>query len=124
VREVTIDSLHRAIGVVPQDTVLFNDSILLQHRLWQGRRDAGRGRGGGKGGAHPRLHRDPARGLRHPGRRARAEAVGRREAARGDRAYAAEEPAILLLDEATSALDTQTERDIQESLRAMGRGAR
>jgi ATP-binding cassette, subfamily B, heavy metal transporter len=31
-------------------------------------------------------------------------------------------PAILLLDEATSALDTQTERDIQQSLSAMGRG--
>ncbi len=31
-------------------------------------------------------------------------------------------PAILLLDEATSALDTQTERDIQESLAAMGQG--
>ena len=31
-------------------------------------------------------------------------------------------PPILLLDEATSALDTQTERDIQESLDAMGRG--
>ena len=44
-------------------------------------------------GAHPRLHRAPARRLRDAGRRARPEAVGRREAARRDRARDAQEPA-------------------------------
>ena len=33
VRDVTQNSLHQAIGVVPQDTVLFNDTIYTQHRL-------------------------------------------------------------------------------------------
>ena len=65
----------------------------LQHRLRPPRRQPGRGRGGGAGGAHPRLHRLDAEGLRDDGRRARPEALRRREAARGDRAHAAEEPA-------------------------------
>ena len=65
----------------------------IQHRLRPPRRQPRGGRGGGARRAHPRLHRRHAQGLRHHGRRARAQAVGRREAARGDRAHAAEEPA-------------------------------
>ncbi len=34
IRQVTQASLRRAIGIVPQDTVLFNDTHCLQHRLW------------------------------------------------------------------------------------------
>ena len=52
-----------------------------------------RSRGARPRRAHPQLHRGHAAGLRHHGRRARPEAVGRREAARGHRAHAAEEPA-------------------------------
>ena len=88
VRHVTQASLRQSIGIVPQDTVLFNE-----HRLRPHRREPGRGRSGGKGGADPRLHRVDTEGLRDDGRRARAEALGRREAAGGDRAHAAEEPA-------------------------------
>ena len=65
----------------------------IQHRLRPHRRRPRRGRGGGARGAHPRLHRLDAEGLRHDGRRARPEALGRREAARRDRAHAAQEPA-------------------------------
>ena len=66
---------------------------LLQHRLRPAGGEPRRGRGGGAGGADPRLHQPAAAGLRHHGRRARAEALGRREAAGRDRAHAAEGPA-------------------------------
>ena len=61
---------------------------LLQHRVRAAVGDARRSDRGGARGAYPRFHRRLAGGLRHAGRRARAEAVGRREAARGDRADA------------------------------------
>ena len=66
---------------------------LLQHRLRPARRHARGGRAGGAARAHPRLHHGPAAGLRDDGGRARPEAVGRREAARGDRPHHPEEPA-------------------------------
>ena len=62
---------------------------LLQHRLWPARGEPRGGRGGGAGGADPRLRQPAAAGLRHDGGRARAEALGRREAAGRDRADAA-----------------------------------
>ena len=51
------DSLRAAIGIVPQDTVLFNDTHRVQHRLRPARRDARRDRRGGAARADPRLHR-------------------------------------------------------------------
>ena len=59
VRAVTQHSLRRAIGVVPQDTVLFNDTVGGQHRLRPARRQPGRDRGRRARGADPRLHRQP-----------------------------------------------------------------
>ena len=81
----------RAIGIVPQDTVLFNDTHLLQHPVRPARGDARGGDRGGAGGAHPRVHRAPARRLRDAGRRARPQALRRREAARRHRARPAQE---------------------------------
>jgi ABC-type transport system involved in Fe-S cluster assembly fused permease/ATPase subunit len=71
-RDVTQESLHAKIGVVPQDTVLFNDTI--RYNIAYGRPEASGGgdRGGGESGEDPRFHHGPAGRLRHPGGRARA----------------------------------------------------
>jgi ABC-type transport system involved in Fe-S cluster assembly fused permease/ATPase subunit len=82
------------------------------------------GGGGAAGAASGRLHRVVAAGLRDHRRRARPEALRRREAARGDRAHDPEGAAAsCILDEATSALDTHTEQEIQGSLDRVSRGA-
>ncbi|MFD2378089.1 ABC transporter transmembrane domain-containing protein [Ottowia pentelensis] len=79
---------HRAAG---------HRAVQRHHRLQHPLRPPGRERRGGAGGgarrAHPRLHRVHAERLRHHGGRARAEAVGRREATRGHCPHPAEGPA-------------------------------
>ena len=87
IRDVTQVSLRAAIGMVPQDTVLFNDTHPLQHPLRPLGGDRRGGRGGRAAGADRRLHPAEPEGLRDRGRRARAEAVRRREAARRHRAH-------------------------------------
>ncbi|MFP1644984.1 ABCB family ABC transporter ATP-binding protein/permease [Pontitalea aquivivens] len=122
IRDVTQESLHAAIGVVPQDTVLFNDTI--RYNIAYGRADA-TGDEIIAAAKAARIHDfvmslpegyDTAvgeRGLKLSGGEKQRVGIAR---------TLLKNPPILLLDEATSALDTQTERDIQESLRAMGRG--
>jgi len=121
-RDITQDSLHAQIGVVPQDTVLFNDSIL--YNIAYGRPDASRDEVEAAAKA-AKIHEFIAalpegydtqvgeRGLKLSGGEKQRVGIAR---------TILKNPPILLLDEATSALDTQTERDIQDSLRAMGRG--
>ena len=92
-RDVTQESLRAAIGLVPQDTVLFNDTIGAN--IAYGRPGAGQAEIEAAARA-AQIHDfiAPAAGrLRHHGRRARPQAVGRREAARRDRAHGAEGPA-------------------------------
>jgi len=122
VRDVTLTSLHAAIGVVPQDTVLFNDTVY--YNIAYGKDDATRAEVEAAAKA-ARIHdfitslpegydtQVGERGLKLSGGEKQRVGIAR---------TLLKDPAILLLDEATSALDTQTERDIQESLRAMGRG--
>ncbi len=93
IRDVTQKSLRQAIGVVPQDSVLFNDTIF--YNIKYGRPDATR-RGGLRRrapGPDRRLHPHAAAGLQDHGRRARIEAIGRREAARRHRAHHPQRPA-------------------------------
>ena len=93
VRDITQESLHQAIGVVPQDTVLFNDTI--RYNIAYGRAGATVEEIEAAARAakiHEFILSLPRR-LRYDRRRARAEAVGRREAARRDRADDPEEPA-------------------------------
>ncbi|WP_126975885.1 ABCB family ABC transporter ATP-binding protein/permease [Frigidibacter oleivorans] len=121
-REVTQQSLHDSIGVVPQDTVLFNDTIF--YNIAYGRPDASRDEVLAAARAakiHDFILALPEgydttvgeRGLKLSGGEKQRVGIAR---------TLLKNPPILLLDEATSALDTQTERDIQDSLRAMGRG--
>ncbi len=117
VRAVTQQSLRSAIGIVPQDTVLFNDTIL--YNLAYGRPDASRQEiEAAAGMAHIRAFIESLpeqyetvvgeRGLKLSGGEKQRIAIARAILKR---------PCILLFDEATSSLDTKTEQAIQETLK-------
>lgn len=122
IREVTQESLHAAIGVVPQDTVLFNDTIryniaygldgATQEQIEEAARSAQ---------IHDFIMDLPdgyetavgERGLKLSGGEKQRVGIAR---------TLLKDPPILLLDEATSALDSETEQDIKEALMQAGRG--
>jgi ABC-type transport system involved in Fe-S cluster assembly fused permease/ATPase subunit len=116
IRTVTQDSLRQAIGIVPQDTVLFNETIY--YNIAYGQTDASRHEVDAAAKA-ARIDEFIAslpdgydtvvgeRGLKLSGGEKQRVAIARTILKR---------PAIMLFDEATSALDTKTEKEIQESL--------
>jgi ATP-binding cassette, subfamily B, heavy metal transporter len=121
-REVTQASLRRAIGVVPQDTVLFNDTIGAN--IAYGRPGAGPDeieRAARLAQIHDFVASLPEgyetlvgeRGLKLSGGEKQRVAIAR---------MVLKDPAILILDEATSALDSRTEQALQEALRRIARG--
>ncbi|MEN3950237.1 ABC transporter ATP-binding protein/permease [Iodidimonas sp. SYSU 1G8] len=121
IAEVTQDSLRAAIGIVPQDTVLFNDTI--GYNIGYGRpsapfeqvEEAAR-----LAAIHDFITSLPQgydtnvgeRGLKVSGGEKQRIAIAR---------TIMKDPPILVLDEATSALDTNTEKDIQEALKSVSR---
>ncbi|MBV49926.1 ABCB family ABC transporter ATP-binding protein/permease [Sulfitobacter sp.] len=122
VRDVTQESLHRAIGVVPQDTVLFNDTI--GYNIGYGRDGATQAEIESAAKAaqiHDFIQRLPMgydtavgeRGLKLSGGEKQRVGIAR---------TLLKNPPILLLDEATSALDSETEYEIQDALRQAGKG--
>ena len=122
VREVTQDSLHDAIGVVPQDTVLFNDTI--GYNIAYGR--DGATQDDMEAAAKAAQIHDFVAGLPEGydtlvGERGLKLSGGEKQRV-GIARTLLKDPPILLLDEATSALDTETERDIQGALRDAGQG--
>ena len=122
VRDITQSSLHGQIGIVPQDTVLFNDTI--GYNVAYGRDGASQAEIV-KAAKAAKIH-DFVMGLPDGyqttvGERGLKLSGGEKQRV-GIARTLLKNPPILLLDEATSALDTETERDIQESLRRMGQG--
>lgn len=122
IRDVQQTSLHGVIGVVPQDTVLFNDTVY--YNIAYGRDGATEAEVHAAARAariHDFIMSLPdgydttvgERGLKLSGGEKQRVGIAR---------TLLKNPPILILDEATSALDTQTEQSIQESLTEMGQG--
>ncbi|MBU6490331.1 MAG: ATP-binding cassette domain-containing protein, partial [Burkholderiales bacterium] len=122
VRDVTQDSLRASIGIVPQDTVLFNDTIY--YNIAYGRPTASRDEViAAARAAHihdfieglPKGYETPVgeRGLKLSGGEKQRVAIAR---------TLLKSPPILIFDEATSALDSRSERAIQHELDQIARG--
>ena len=121
-RDVTQLSLHKAIGVVPQDTVLFNDTIgyniaygregATQEQVEQAARDAQ---------IHDFILSLPDGYATTVGERGLKLSGGEKQRV-GIARTLLKDPPILLLDEATSALDSETEYEIQDALQRAGQG--
>lgn len=122
VEDITIDSLRRHIGVVPQDTVLFNETLMYnlkyanQNATDEEVYDACRA-----ASIHDKIMSFPdgyntkvgERGLRLSGGEKQRVAIAR---------TIIKNPRIIMLDEATAALDTETEEHIQGALSTLSRG--
>jgi ABC-type transport system involved in Fe-S cluster assembly fused permease/ATPase subunit len=122
VKSITIDSLRRHIGVVPQDTVLFNETLMYnlkyanQHATDEEVYEACKA-----ASIHDKIMSFPdgyntkvgERGLRLSGGEKQRVAIAR---------TILKNPRIILLDEATAALDTETEEHIQGALSTLSRG--
>lgn len=121
IRDVTQSSLRHAIGIVPQDTVLFNDSIF--YNINYGRISATKEEvedAAKRARIHDFILSLPdgydtvvgERGLKLSGGEKQRVAIAR---------TLLKNPPILILDEATSALDTKTERGIQSALKEVSK---
>ncbi|KMQ43569.1 vacuolar ABC heavy metal transporter [Trichophyton rubrum] len=122
VESVSIDSLRRHIGVVPQDTVLFNETIMYNLKYANpGATDEDIYDACRAASIHDRILTFPdgyqtkvgERGLRLSGGEKQRVAIAR---------TIIKNPRIILLDEATAALDTDTEEHIQGALATLSKG--
>ncbi|KAF2669095.1 hypothetical protein BT63DRAFT_250078 [Microthyrium microscopicum] len=122
VQDITIESLRRHIGVVPQDTVLFNETIM--YNLKYAKSDA----------TIEEVHEACRAACIHDKIMSFPDGYKTKVGERGQRLSGGEKqrvaiarlilkgPPIILLDEATAALDSGTERHIQDAFKALSRG--
>ena len=122
VKNTTIDSLRKHIGVVPQDTVLFNETLMYNLKYAnQNATDEDVYEACKAASIHDKIMSFPdryntkvgERGLRLSGGEKQRVAIAR---------TILKNPRIILLDEATAALDTETEEHIQGALSTLSRG--
>lgn len=122
VRDITIDSLRRHIGVVPQDTILFNETLMYNLKYAnQKATDEEVYAACRAASIHDKIMAFPdqydtkvgERGLRLSGGEKQRVAIAR---------TIIKNPRIIMLDEATAALDSDTEQNIQEALRTLSQG--
>lgn len=116
ITDVKMDSLRKAIGVVPQDTVLFNDTIY--HNISYGNVEAPEEdvlNASKMAQVHDIVQRMPAKYKTKVGERGLKLSGGEKQRVSIARAIL-KNPPILLCDEATSALDSNTERTIVDAL--------
>jgi len=122
IRDVTQESLRAVIGMVPQDTVLFNDTIAYNIRYGRvGASEEDMRKAAELAQIGPFIERLPdgyksmvgERGLKLSGGEKQRVAIAR---------TILKAPPILMLDEATSALDSHTEQEIQAALDLVSRG--
>jgi ATP-binding cassette, subfamily B, vacuolar membrane transporter HMT1/ACLQ len=122
VRNITIKSLRSHIGVVPQDTILFNETLMYNLRYAnQNATDEEIHNACRAASIHDKILSFPdgyqtkvgERGLRLSGGEKQRVAIAR---------TILKDPRIIMLDEATAALDSETEQNIQEALNTLSKG--
>ncbi|KAL1652004.1 ATP-binding cassette-type vacuolar membrane transporter Hmt1 [Diplodia intermedia] len=122
VEDISIDSVRRHIGVVPQDTVLFNETLMYNLKYANlSATDEDVHNACRAASIHDKILTFPdgyntkvgERGLRLSGGEKQRVAIAR---------TILKNPRIIMLDEATAALDTETEQHIQEALTTLGQG--
>ncbi|PHT72481.1 ATP-binding cassette sub-family B member 7, mitochondrial [Capsicum annuum] len=119
IRKVTLESLRKSIGVVPQDTVLFNDTIF--HNIHYGRLSAPEEEvynAARQAAIHDTIIKFPQKYATVVGERGLKLSGGEKQRVALARAFL-KAPAILLCDEATSALDSTTESEILSALKSL-----
>lgn len=122
IRELSQDSVRASIGIVPQDTVLFNDSI--HYNIQYGRVDAGAEEVEAASRAaqlHDFVQSLPEGYATRVGERGLKLSGGEKQRVAIARALL-KNPPIMIFDEATSALDSKTEQAIQNQLEQVARG--
>ena len=122
VKDITIDSLRRHIGVVPQDTVLFNETLMYNLKYARPAAtdeevyDACRA-----ASIHEKILNFPDGYMTRVGERGLKLSGGEKQRVAIARTIL-KDPRIILLDEATAALDTETEQHIQLALDKLSQG--